>query len=420
MTTSTTLNRQHDPTVNSPLVRRSEAFFRALLWILAVYGFAMWGIAFIDWLMHPLELSPYNSFNGNAAARAFFLFVGAPVITFLGYLILKKHRQNLVGLLLLVWAGGYASYGISIEIPPALYNLVSLPIAAWWTLLILMPFYFPDGHAYPRWLSPILPAIVVLALLQGGAAILSPAQLDYVGEPANPFFVVGAQAVNQLLTNVYFVLVLPLIVGVFVSPLLRYRRADLVQRQQIKAFAFWSMIVFTPYLIFYFTVTTVYGDISDASPALQAIGGALVGLIGLFPPIIIAYSILRYRLFDIDVVIRKTLVYTALTALLALVYFGSVVLLQRLFGALTGVSQSPLAIVISTLAIAALFAPLRRRIQDWIDRRFFRKKYNAQHVLAQFALTARDETDLDALTAELVRVVQETMQPERVSIWLRK
>ena len=403
-------------------MRRSCAaprgFFRALLWLLAVYGFAVWGIALIDWLMHPLELSPYNAFNGNAAVRAFFLFVGAPVITFLGYLILKKHRQNLVGLLLLVWAGGYASYGISVEIPPALYNLVSLPIAAWWTLLILMPFYFPDGHAYPRWLSPILPAIVVLALLQGGVAILSPAQLDYVGEPANPFYVVGAQAVNQLLTNVYFVLFLPLIVGVFVSPLLRYRRADLVQRQQIKAFAFWSMIVFTPYLIFYFTVTIVYGDLSDASPALQAIGGALVGLIGLFPPIIIAYSILRYRLFDIDVVIRKTLVYTALTALLALVYFGSVVLLQRLFGTLTGAAQSPLALVVSTLAIAALFTPLRRRIQEVIDRRFFRKKYDTQQVLAQFAITARDETDLDALTTELVRVVQGTLQPEHVSVTL--
>jgi hypothetical protein len=94
--------------------------------------------------------------------------------------------------------------------------------------------------------------------------------------------------------------------------------------------------------------------------------------------------------------------------------------LQRLFGALTGIEQSTLAVVVSTLVIAALFTPLRRRIQGTIDRRFFRKKYNAQQVLAQFAQTARDETDLDALTGELVRVVQETLQPEHVSVWLRK
>jgi hypothetical protein len=117
---------------------------------------------------------------------------------------------------------------------------------------------------------------------------------------------------------------------------------------------------------------------------------------------------------------RKTLVYAVLTGLLALVYFGSVVLLQRLFGALTGIEQSTLAVVVSTLVIAALFTPLRRRIQFAIDRRFFRKKYNAQRVLAAFAVTTRDETDLDALTAELARVVQDTLQPDSVSVWFKQ
>ena len=130
-------------------------------------------------------------------------------------------------------------------------------------------------------------------------------------------------------------------------------------------------------------------------------------------------SVLRYHLWDIDVIIRRTLVYSILTVLLALVYFGGVVLLQRLVAALTGVEQSPLAVAVSTLAIVVLFTPLRRRIQDLIDRRFFRKKYDAEMVLAQFAQTARDQTNLEALTEELASVVQATLQPEGVSVWLR-
>jgi hypothetical protein len=119
----------------------------------------------------------------------------------------------------------------------------------------------------------------------------------------------------------------------------------------------------------------------------------------------------------VDVVIRKTAVYSILTVLLALVYFGLVVVLQRLL--LPAIGDSTPAIVLSTLLIAALFMPLRRRVQGFIDRRFYRRKYDAEKVLAQFAATARDETDLDALTAELLRVIEETMQPEHVSLWLR-
>ena len=144
---------------------------------------------------------------------------------------------------------------------------------------------------------------------------------------------------------------------------------------------------------------------------------ALTAVAGLALPLALAVGILRYRLFDIDVIIRKTTTYAILTALLALVYFGSVVVLQRLLTPITG--NSTPVVVLSTLFIAALFLPLRRRVQGLIDRRFFRKKYDAEKVLQQFAATARDETDLDALTAELLRVIQETMEPESVSLWLR-
>ncbi len=156
-------------------------------------------------------------------------------------------------------------------------------------------------------------------------------------------------------------------------------------------------------------------------PALNsstALSNWIWNLGSLLLPICFGIAITRYRLFDIAIIIRKTLVYAVLTTLLALVYFGSVVLLQNVVGRATD-EQSPLVIVMSTLLIAALFAPLRRRVQAFIDRRFFRKKYDAQQILAQFAQTARDEVEIDALTAELLRVVQETMQPAHISLWFK-
>jgi len=136
-------------------------------------------------------------------------------------------------------------------------------------------------------------------------------------------------------------------------------------------------------------------------------------------PVSFAIAILRYRLFDINVIIRKTLVYTLLSALLALVYFGSVVLLQTIFDSVAQ-ERSPFIIVVSTLLIAALFTPLRQRVQAFIDRRFYRQKYDAQQILAEFAQTARDEVEMDALTAKLQHVIQETLQPEQITIWYRQ
>jgi hypothetical protein len=136
-------------------------------------------------------------------------------------------------------------------------------------------------------------------------------------------------------------------------------------------------------------------------------------------PLSIAFSILRYRLWDIDILIRRTLVYTLLTAVLGLVYLGSVVLLQAVVRTFTGGTESSLVTVISTLAIAALFLPLRQRIQALIDRRFYRRSYDAARALEAFGQAARDDVDLNVLGERLLAVVEETMQPDHVSLWLR-
>jgi low affinity Fe/Cu permease len=235
---------------------------------------------------------------------------------------------------------------------------------------------------------------------------------------------VGVFSFNLLPDAIAFVAVsIYLVLGIGSQGYRYFRRSDAVQRQQTKwVFFALGLVVLTGV---WAIVNLALTGLGPPDPQLTVddlwfslISTTLFSLSLSALPISIGIAILRYRLWDIDVIIRKTLVYSVLTVLLALVYFGIVVLLQALFGRLAGVEQSTLAVVISTLAIAALFTPLRRRIQDAIDRRFFRKKYNAQQVLAQFAVTARDETDLDALLAELVRVVDETLQPEHVSVWL--
>jgi hypothetical protein len=185
---------------------------------------------------------------------------------------------------------------------------------------------------------------------------------------------------------------------------LRFRRANGIERQQIKWLA---------YAAVFLAIALSASFVSSYEGVAYLVIAALLCV-----PLAVGIAILRYRLYDIDVLINRTLVYGALTAALALVYIGSVVLLREVLAPLTGSSEP--AIVASTLAIAALFNPLRRRIQNLIDKRFYRRKYDAAKVLAAFGTTVRDETELERLTAELLRVVDETMQPEFVGLWLRE
>ena len=273
---------------------------------------------------------------------------------------------------------------------------------------LFLALLFPDGRLpSPRW--RVFAWLVVVVVVVGTVAVAlwpeTAARFDPVNDPLG--IEVAAPVINPMETILY---VLALVA--MTSLLVRLRRSKGVKRQQVKWFAYAVVMLATS--------TTLANVVSETMDVdwLGAISSVLViaSLVGL--PVAMSIAILRYKLYNIDLLINRTLVYGSLTAVLAGVYVGSVVLLQELFRALTG-SKSQLAIVASTLAIAALFNPLRRRIQTLIDHSFYRRKYDARKTLEAFSTKLREETDLDALSDDLVRVVKETMQPEHVSLWLR-
>jgi hypothetical protein len=313
----------------------------------------------------------------------------------------------ITSLLLLLFGSQNASpdFWILIAIQPILRWPYGFLNSAASVLLMLFLFLFPSGRFVPRWGW-------ALVLLGGVSAIVtSPILLE--SPPDAPLL-------NLLFSTGWLQSILLLLAGL-VAQVYRYRRLSTpVERQQTKwvvgglaGFILINAVLFTYFLVF-------VENRDSPGVLIGFLFSTLLYLSFLLLPVSIAFAILYNRLWDIDLIIRKSLVYGVLTGILALVFFGGVTLLQRVVGGLTGTEDSPVAIVITTLLIAALFSPLRRSIQDFIDRRFYRKKYNAEQALEAFAETARNETDLEALTGKLVEVVQETMQPEQVSLWLRQ
>jgi hypothetical protein len=251
--------------------------------------------------------------------------------------------------------------------------------------------------------------------------MLSPGSLDMPRGIRNPF---GLEAAPWVAVAAYAILpLLPLCMfASAVSLVLRYRRSRGDVRQQIKWITFAASLVALTYLI------AMVASLIHPSEAWLTTGSvlwlnlltiaALLSFVTI--PIAVGFAVLKYRLFEIDLLINRTLVYGSLTAMLAVVYLAGVATTQAIFRSLTGQERQPqLAVVISTLVIAALFNPLRRRIQSFIDRRFYRKKYDARKTLEVFTAKLRDETDLELLNAELIGVVKETMQPSHISLWQR-
>jgi hypothetical protein len=363
-------------------------------------------------------------------SEALISLVAPVVFAIVAALIVSRQPRNTIGWLLMVPVGLYVVGGplatyIESLAPSSSAPTVPLLLIVWfnnwnWLLLIIpllyIPLLFPSGRPpTPRWRWVGVAVIVWATLFVLLAALVQ--QIDAGTTPNlvfdNPIGILREDTV-ELLLGMWIAGLLALVVVCAVALFVRYRRANDIERKQIK----WLLYASAAFLVVY--VGGFVSGLGGTNSFGGYIWGVFFGLSVITLPAAIGIAILRYRLYDIDVVINRTLVYGSLTALLALVYLGGVATTQAIFRTLTGQEHQPqLAIVISTLVIAALFNPLRRRIQAFIDRRFYRRKYDARKTLEAFSARLRDETDLNALSDDLVGVVRETMQPTHVSVWLR-
>jgi hypothetical protein len=306
------------------------------------------------------------------------------------------------------WAGLLVAF-ILFAIGPGFSNLhlTGAPTPVWlntlyqlmaiftWPTFFVMLYLFPNGKFVPRFTRSL--------------AVL-------------PYFLSLIGRIFPRLDAIGIYLLIPYAIGGLVSQIYRYRQVSTPEERQQTKWVVFGLGIFISVLILPFILPALIPNL--ASKTLVGFWGEFIGngVVGILAPAVlplaIGASILRYRLWDIDVIVRRTLQYSLVTGVLALVFFGSVTLLQAIFSAISG-EQSSLAVALSTLAIAALFNPLRKRVQSFIDRRFYRQKYNSEQALAEFAATARNETDLGQLSEDLISTIQETLQPGKTSLWLK-
>ena len=357
------------------------------------------------------------------------LLVYVPFLVFpiVGALVASRRPGNAIGWVCLIsglfWmfpalADAFIAYELATtDMVPSSVKLLDPLITGIWPLSVGLPgiymtLLFPDGRLPSRRWRPF-------ALFAGAVIILMPV----VFLLPSPGKLLGQHPWLSIMASFGLVVLPACIMASAVSLVLRYRRSGGEVREQIKWLAFAASFVGVVYL------GNIITQLLFAPESLTANGATplwvslerfvlVVSFAGV--PTALGFAILKYRLYDIDIIINRALVYGSLTVLLASVYFGGVTATQALFQTVAGQQQeSQIAVVASTLAIAALFNPLRRRIQSFIDRRFYRSRYDARKTLEAFSARLRDETDLDSLDEELISVVRETLQPSHASLWLR-
>ncbi len=404
-----------------------------LAWSLAALCVVLFLVA-VTLYIATLPVRPPSSWGTGGINTPFWAILPFLPFAIVGALVASKRPTNPVGWICLavglMWmlnivAGSYMIYGMRVAAPGSIPYPAAVGSLAGWlgpmaillfgTYLILL---FPDGRLpSSRW-RPVawLCGLVIAANVV--VTTLAPGPLSDLRSVRNPFGLEGHPWLAN--ANDAVGLLFPVCLLASASSLvLRYVRSGEEVREQIKWLAFAASVV----------ALGVSGAIVEGTLFASDVTGSVDSLLGKLlqdaitlsfagVPVAIGFAVLKYRLYDIDVVINRALVYGPLTVSLAAVYWGTIVVLQEAFRALSG-QESTLAVVASTLAIAALFGPLKRRIQSFIDRRFYRSKYDARKTLEAFSAKLRDATDLDAFCDDLVGVVRDTIQPDHVSLWLR-
>jgi hypothetical protein len=404
-----------------------------LAWSLATLSLILC-VAAIGLYLATLPVQPPSSWGTGGLSAVLYVYVPFLAFPLVGALIAPRRPENPIGWICL--AVGILWMIMLISTPYALYGLVvepgSIPFPAaigslwewmWVPTVGLLGIYlillFPDGKLPSRrwralsWLS----GVVIVLVSAGGA--LTPGPMEELPRIRNPFGLEEYPWVADATLGITPLVPLCMLAAAL-SLILRFLRSRGEEREQIKWLAFAALVVGLGFSSYVIPGNILPQDTPSADPLWENLLEDAVTLSFAGIPVAIGFAVLKYRLYDIDLVINRALVYGLLTATLALAYLGGVATTQAIFRTLTGQEQQPqLAIVVSTLVIAALFNPLRRRIQSFIDRRFYRSKYDARKTLESFSAKLRDETDLDALSDDLVGVVRETMQPAHVSLWLR-
>ena len=380
------------------------------------------------------SVEPPSSWGTGGDSAVLILLLPFLAFPLVGALVASKRPENPIGWICLavgiIWmimlmSTSYGLYGLvvrpgSVPFPAAIGSLGEwMWVPSVGLLGIYLVLLFPDGRLPSRRWRPLAWLSGAVIILASAGFALSPGPMDGLPGIRNPFGLEKYPWVEDATLGV--MLLLPLcILASAISLVLRFLRSGGEEREQIKWLAFAASILGLGLSSFLIPGILTPEATGGADPLWQNLLEDAVTLSFAGVAVAVGIAILRYRLYEIDLIINRTLVYGLLTAMLALVYFGGVATTQSIFRALTGHEQQPqLAVVVSTLVIAALFNPLRRRVQALVDRRFYRKKYDARKTLDAFSAKLRDETNLDALSDDLVGVVTETMQPAHVSLWLR-